>query len=127
MFVITSEFLSIRSRRNNSRGVHRLNAFKEVTGIVGFIGHDSAHILHAFDEAFRPGDVVTLTAGQTEACKIAQAINSRMNLGTQASTRTAKTLFPVFFDAPAACWWARTIVLSRKTSSKSASSTGCES
>ena len=122
MFVITSELLSIRSRGNNGRGVHRLNAFEEVGGIVGFIGHDGAHILYAFDEVFRLGDVVTLTASQTEASKIAQAINSSMNLGTQAPTRTAKTLFPVFFDAPAACWWARTIVLSRKTSSKSASS-----
>jgi len=45
-----------------------------------------------------------------------------MNLSTQAPTRTSNTLMPVFFDAPAACWWARTIVLSRNTSSKSASS-----
>ncbi len=40
MFIITSELLSIRSRRSNRRGVHRLNAFGEVGGIVGFIGDD---------------------------------------------------------------------------------------
>lgn len=45
-----------------------------------------------------------------------------MYLGAQPPARTAKTLLSLFFEAPAACWCARTMVLSRNTSSKSASS-----
>src|SRR5258705_8759345 len=44
-----------------------------------------------------------------------------MNFGGQSASRAADRLIAVFFGAPAACWWARTMVLSMKTSSKSAS------
>ena len=122
MFVITSGLLAIGSRRNDGRGVHCFDAFKEAGGVEGFIGHDRTDVRHAFDQVGRLGNVVSLTAGQAEAGQIAQSINGCMDLGTQSPARTANTLLPVFLGAPAACWCARTMVLSRNTSSKSASS-----
>lgn len=122
MFVIAPGFDSIGFRRDNRRGLHRLDNLQKSVGIKGLIGNDRAHVLHAFHEIRGFGDVVSLATGQTKSCQIAQPIDGCMNLGAQAPTRTAKTLLPVFFGAPAACWCARTIVLSRKTSSKSASS-----
>jgi hypothetical protein len=44
-----------------------------------------------------------------------------VNLGRQAAARAPDRLIAFFFWAPAACWWARTTLESRKTSSKSAS------
>ena len=122
MFVIVSRFDAIGFRRDNRRGFHCRDHFQKAVGIKSLIGHHRAHVLHPFDKIRRFGDVVLLPAGQTKSGQIAQPIDNCMNLGTQAPTRTAKTLLPVFLGAPAACWWARTIVLSRKTSSKSASS-----
>lgn len=122
MLVIASEHLPIGFRRNDGRGVHCLDTVNEAGGVKRLVGYDSAHVLHAIDEIGGFGDVVSFASCQTETRQIAQTINRCMNLGAQAPTRTAKTLLPVFLGAPAACWCARTIVLSRNTSSKSASS-----
>ena len=122
MLVITSERLPVGFRRNHRRGFHGRDARQEASGVKGLVGNDRTDVLHAFNEIFRLGDVMSLSARQSEAREITQPVNGSMNLGTQAPTRTANTLLPVFFGAPAACWCARTIVLSRKTSSKSASS-----
>ena len=122
MFVITPGLDTISFRRYNCRGPHRLDHRQKTVGIKSFVGHHRAHVLHAFNEIRSFGDVVSFATGQTKSGQITQPIDSCVNLGAQAPTRTAKTLLPVFLGAPAACWCARTIVLSRKTSSKSASS-----
>jgi hypothetical protein len=44
-----------------------------------------------------------------------------MDFGTQPAPRVPECVRAVFFGAPAACWWPRTIVLSMSTASKSAS------
>ena len=122
MLVIASEHLSIGFRWNDRCGIHCLDALNEVGGVKSFVGHDGTNDLQAIDEIGRFGDVVSFATGRTEVRQIAQPINRRMNFGAQSPTRTAKTLLPVFLGAPAACWCARTMVLSRNTSSKSASS-----
>jgi len=66
MFVIAPRFLSIRSRRNDGRGLHRLNAVKEAGGIKGFIGNNGTDVLHAFDKIGGLGNVVALAAGQSK-------------------------------------------------------------
>lgn len=103
MFVIASEHLPIGFRRNHGRGIHALDAVKEASGVKGFVGNDGADILHAVDEIGGFGDVVSLATRQAESCQIAQPIDGSMNFGAQPPTRTAKTLFPVFLGAPAAC------------------------
>ena len=52
---------------------------------------------------------------------MAQRIHREMDLGTQPAPRAPEGVRAVFFWAPAACWWARTIVLSMSSASKSAS------
>jgi len=122
MFVIRLDVLAVAPWRDDGLGLHRRNLVKQTVCIKGLIGDNDSNIQHSFEQGFGLSDVVTLTAGQSKAREIAESIDCRMNLGTQSPTRTAKTLLPLFFSAPAACWCARTMVLSRNTSSKSASS-----
>lgn len=75
------------------------------------------------------GDIVPFAAGQDEADRVAQGIGGGMDLRTQptlgASQRVSfKPIFGsiAFFGAPALCWCARTMVLSTRMYSKSASS-----
>ncbi len=122
MLIIVSGFLSVRPGRYHRCGVHCFNAAQQAGGIERFIRNHGTDVLHATDEIPGLGDVMSLTSRQAETGEIAQAIDRCVNLGTQAPTRTSNTLLPVFFEAPAECWCARTMVLSRNTSSKSASS-----
>lgn len=67
------------------------------------------------------GNVMHLPAGQAPTGELPQPLDHRMGFGARPATRTPKGLFSLFWGAPAACWWARTIVLSMKAPSKSAS------
>ena len=60
-------------------------------------------------------------APQGESDRVAQRINDAMNLGSETAARAAQSLRAVFFLALAACWWARTAVLSIITASSSRS------
>ncbi len=53
--------------------------------------------------------------------RVAQRIHCGMNLGAQPTARAPERLGTFFFWASAACWWARTTVLSMNSISKSAS------
>jgi hypothetical protein len=66
-------------------------------------------------------DVGLLGAGEREAERVAKGICSAMDFTAETTARAAQRLWTVFFWAPAACKWARTAVLSKKTSSKSRS------
>src|SRR5260221_14291078 len=68
-------------------------------------------------------DIALLTCGQHEPHGTSQASNGHMNLGPQATGRAAdRLIFRPPFLAPAACWWARTMVESTIRYSKSGSS-----
>ena len=55
----------------------------------------------------------TLSTRQGEADRDAEATDGEVDLGAQAAARAAKGLiFSPPFWAPAACWWARMMVLS---------------
>ena len=67
--------------------------------------------------------VALLTCGQRESHGTSQTSNGHMNLGAQATARAAdRLIFRPPFLAPAACWWARTMVESTIRYSKSGSS-----
>ena len=83
-------------------------------GVVAFVGeHDlwlRAGLGHDRRIAFDVGDPA---AGQNHRDRQAQAVAPQMDLGREATARAAKTLVLSsrrFFWAPAACWWARTMV-----------------
>jgi hypothetical protein len=113
---------TVRPGRDDGFCTDALNLLQQMVGVECLVGDDGADLGQGVDEIGRLGDVITLTSSQPEAAEVAQTVDGSVNLGTQSPTRTAKTLLPLFFEAPAACWCARTMVLSRNTSSKSASS-----
>lgn len=121
MDIVTAGLFSINTGWNDGFGTQCSNGLEKRCSIESFIGDDALNGLHVGEEILCFSDVMPLLPREDEPAQDAQAIDRSMNLGAQSPTRTAKTLLS-FFYAPAACWWARTIVLSRKTSSKSASS-----
>ena len=81
-------------------------------GILGGIGHDDLGG-QALDQGVSLRIVAALSAGQGEAHGSTQTPDSQVDLGAQATAGAAKGLiFSPPFLAPAACWWARMMVLS---------------
>src|ERR1700704_4072275 len=78
---------------------------------------------NAADQVLGLEDVVHLAAREDEANWIAQRIHTRADLGAQAAARTPDRLIFAPPFAPAACWWARTMVESMIRYSKSGFST----
>lgn len=89
-------------------------------GIESLVGDDRAGC-HAFNQLAGLRQVVRLSGGQRPARQLPQPFDDAVNLGRQPAARATERLVAFFLGAPAACWWARTMVESRKTSSKSAS------
>lgn len=106
---------------DDSHGAFVGDGLAQVVGVVG-VGHDDlgGEIL---DQGAGPGRVALLSGGEGEVDGAAQASDGHVDLGAQATARTTKGLIfsPPFF-APAACWWARTMVESTIRYSKSGSS-----
>ena len=95
----------------------------KVIGIVSFVG-DCHFGLDAVDQIVGEGDVVALSGRGDQANGKAERLGGGMDLGAQAATRPAQALGirpPLTLRAPAACWWARTMVLSIISHSRSAS------
>ena len=72
------------------------------------------------------GDIVLLPSGQPVSQRVAESVDTDMDLCTEptsAAPEGLRCLSSSFFDAPAAEWWARTTVLSMMRCSISGSST----
>jgi len=72
----------------------------------------------------RLGDIVALARFEQQPDGIAERISGGVDFGAQPAPRSAQALGirrPLAMRAPAACWWARTIVLSIISRSRSAS------
>lgn len=105
---------------------HCLNAsiqqiFDEVSRRGASVGDQSLEV-EPFQQVLGLRDVVALTCGEAETQWITQAIYRDMDFGREAASAASEGLFPVFFWAPAAHAWARTIVLSIMPCSMSGSS-----
>ena len=66
--------------------------------------------------------VTALSGGQKDANRAAEAAHGHMDLAAEAAAGAANGLIFNPFFAPAACWWARTMVLSMIRYSKPGSS-----
>lgn len=53
-------------------------------------------MLHSVDKRFGLSEVVSLAASGPKTHQTAECVDGRVNLGTQAPARTAKTLLPLF-------------------------------
>jgi len=84
----------------------------EGVAVIGLIGDESG-AFDPVDHRRRGDDVMKLPAGDHEPQRAAQSVGQHMDLGGQSASGTPQRLifgppFPV-----AACWWARTRVVSR--------------
>jgi hypothetical protein len=93
----------------------------EGVGVVGGIGEDRGRPIGAEQRQGLRG-VAALAGGQDDPDGAAQATNGEVDLGARAATGAADGLILRPFFAPAACWCARTTVLSMIRYSKSGSS-----
>ena len=110
-FVVGDEDLAVPLGRDHRLGLHVGNQFAQVIAFIGFIGEYRVGLL-SFQETGGSGDVVRLASRDPKAQRLSERVGQHMDLGRQSTSGTPQLLilgppFPV-----AACWWARTIVLS---------------
>ena len=82
--------------------------------------------VESYDEFLSPGDIVLMPCGQFESERVAEPVDTYMDLRAEPTPAATKSLRPLssgFLDAPAAQGWALTIVLSMMRCSMSGSST----
>ena len=93
-----------------------------------FEGGKLQHVVHlqAFVEGFKLPAIVGVAGGQVEGDCAVFVERGRVDLGAPAPTRAAQSLVAaVFFGAPAACGWARTVVESKSTPGAPAKGSAC--
>jgi hypothetical protein len=89
---------------------------------VRLLVHDRYFGIMTFDKFYILVGVRLLSAGQDELNRVAQSVDSELQLGPEPTSGASQGLVGVpFLTAPAACWWARIRVLSRISHSKSGS------
>jgi len=114
-------YRSVAAGRNDGLSAGRLDSFDQVVTVVALVSDDRLG-LKGVNQRPALRDIGDLSSGQDQAQRVAERINTRMNLGGQPASRAAdRWIAAVFFSAPAACWWARTTVESMNNSSRSAS------
>ena len=120
MSIIVSLFSSVPAGRNHCYRASSIDQRDKRIGVVALITYDH-FCTEAFDQGRGLRNIAYLTACQYPAQRIAERVHGGMNLGAQPATRTPERLTTFFFWAPAACWCARTTVLSTNNASKSLS------
>ena len=119
MRVIGWRCVAVAARRNHGFRAALGDVLAQVVCIEGFVGEHRIAI-DILQQRGRLRDVMCLSLGQDQSGKIAQALDQRMDLGAQSAARAPDRLRPFSLAAPEECWCARTMVLSRNTSSNSA-------
>jgi hypothetical protein len=124
MAVIFALHFAIFPRWYHCLGFFFSNLLQEIIRIVRAI-RDYSLKIKIFDQVIGLSNVMSLTAGQAKAQRIAQSIYAAgMDLSTEAASASSKCLgclTTVFFEAPAAQGCARTTVLSNRIFSISGS------
>ncbi len=118
MGIKVARVLTIRARWNHRLRTTGVDGVDQRPRIIGF-GGDHLFNLQASQQGFGLGHIMGVSRTQETPNRIPERIDQGMKLGGQPTTGAADRLAPVFWGAPAACWWTRITVLSMKTSSKS--------
>ena len=121
--VVRPSLLSVRFGRDDRLCPGVSDGLVQVVGVISFVG-DHGLRLEASDQLVAAGGIVALAWPEQQAHRVAKRIRGRVNLGAQAATGAAQSLSirpPFAMRAPAACWCARTMVLSIISHSRSAS------
>lgn len=113
--------VAIASRWDDRFGTGGLDDVDQSIAVVTFVGDDGAG-RDCLNQGSTLRDIGNLAGCQDQTNRVAKCIDTNMNFGGQPAPRaTDRLIATVFLGAPAACWWARTIVASMNSSSKSAS------
>lgn len=96
------------------------NAYDKRIGVVSLASH-TRQGTKSIDQGFGLRYVRSFATSQNQTNGIFQSVHRSMNFCRQSTTRTSDALRPFFFGAPVECWWARTMVLSMQSISKSGS------
>src|SRR2546423_4876584 len=121
--LVVGDGLRSRSGRwNDGRRPGICDAGAKPIGVIALVGQQMFE-RNAADQVLGLDDVVHLATGQDEANGVAKRIHAGADLGAQAAARTPDRLIFAPPFAPAACWWARTMVESMIRYSKSGFST----
>lgn len=99
-------------RRDDDGNAGLAQGLGQMIGIVGAVS-DQAGEAAVVEQPVGGGDIGSLTGREADVDDPSQCIDQGVDLGAQSTSGTAESLpirGPPF--APAACWWARTIVLS---------------
>ena len=121
--IVRPSLLSVRFGRNDQFRSGVSDGLVQVVGVVALIG-DHGFRLEASDQLVAAGGIMALTWSEQQAHRVAKRIRGGMDFGAQAAAGAAQSLSirpPFAMRAPAACWWARTMVLSIISHSRSAS------
>ncbi len=121
MGIVGPELFAVGARRDNRLCCAGPNELDQSIGIVAFVGDDrfGRNTGNQFGGVV---DIGNLPGAQNQPQRIAQGIDCRVDFGAQPASGAPDRLRAFFLAAPEECWWARTMVLSTNTSSKSASS-----
>lgn len=120
MLIIVSLLQAVSLGRNDRLRALLYQIFHQVISVLALVSQQCLCI-EAHQQGRRLSNVGDFTAGEQAPQRIAQGIDRCVNLGAQPATRPAEHLVTRFFEAPAACWWALTTVLSIIGTSRSRS------
>ena len=113
--------IPVAAGRNDGLSAGSLDGLNQCIAVIALVGNHGLG-WNGFNQGRPLGDVSDLAGGQDQVDGITQRIDTGMDLGGQPSQRAADRLIAtVFLGAPAACWWARTMVASMNNSSRPAS------
>ncbi len=129
--LVVRDFLTPRTEGRNDRfDSIEGQPFADPIRIVASIQGDRLQdilLLQALVEAFKLAAIMGLACRQVEGDAAIFVDRGRVDFGAPASTRAAQSLLrTVFFGAPAACGWARTVVESMNKARASAKRSRCK-
>src|SRR5258706_2084978 len=114
--VVAALCLAIRTRRDDNLRTGSPNLLHEGVGVVALVC-DNRSCAQMFNQLCRTRDVGDLPFSDDQSQRTTRRVDCQMQLGAQSASGTTERLRPVFFEAPAECWCARTIVESIRTCS----------
>lgn len=118
MMVIVSLLDSVSSWRNYRLYAALCKVLQHMICVIAFVPQQGISV-KPFYQCLRMRHIAYLSATEKTAHRASLGIDCGMNFCAQPASGAPKCLIACFFWAPAACWWALTMVLSIMSASKS--------
>ena len=98
--------------RNVRHRALRLDQVADAVGVIGFVGQDNGAGIEAIQQPIRRRSVMRLTCCQAEPDRQPLRIDKRVDPGRETTSGATEAEIQIPLFAVAACWCARTEVLS---------------